>query len=121
VRTTPAAPPSPEVTQDAFGIRYDRPVFNLRAYDFQPDVMIYSRRPEYRVEFPNGRQLEDDVAYLTCMQGDCQLDELSFAVKDPKKHADTNGRPTKNDRPFSDSFPYLAEPWPDKEPTPTPA
>jgi hypothetical protein len=98
-----------------------RPVFNLRPYDFQPDVMIFTRRPGYQAEFPNGRQLEDDVAYLTCMQGDCQLYELSFAVKNPEKYKDTGGRPTKNDKEFSDYFPYLAEPWPDKDPTPPPA
>jgi hypothetical protein len=97
-----------------------RPVFNLRPYDFQPDVMIFTRRTGFPVEYPNGRQLEDDVAYLTCMQGDCQLYELSFAVKDPQKYKETGGRPNKNDKDFSDTFPYLADPWPDKEPAPTP-
>jgi hypothetical protein len=96
------------------------PVFNLRPYDFKPDVMIFTRRPDYPAAFPNGRQLEDDVAKLTCEQGDCQLYELSFAVKDPHKYRMTGGRPTTNDKEFYDSFPYLAEPWPDKEPVPGP-
>jgi hypothetical protein len=54
------------------------------------------------------------VAALTCAQGDCLLWELSFAdSKDwPRK--------TTNDKPFLDNFPYLAEPWPDKEPAPMP-
>jgi hypothetical protein len=95
-----------------------RPVFNLRPYDFQPDVMVYSKR--FAAVYPNGRQLTDDVAKLTCDQGDCQLYELSFAVKDPQKYKDSGGRPDKNDKEFSDRFPYLAEPWPDKEPTPPP-
>ena len=95
-----------------------RPVFNLRPYDFQPDVMVYTRRFDAR--FPNGRQLEDDVADLTCKQGDCQLFELSFALKDPKPYAATGGRPNKNDKEFSDTFPYLADPWPDKDPVPVP-
>ncbi len=91
-----------------------RPVFNLRSYDFQPDVMIYTRR--FPASYPNGRQLEDDVATLTCKQGDCQLYELSFDIKEPMKYKDTGGRPVKNDKDFSDTFPYLAEPWPDKDP-----
>jgi hypothetical protein len=97
-----------------------RPVFNLRNYDYQPDVMVFTRRDGFPAEYPNGRQLEDDVAYKTCMEGDCQLYELSFNVKDPMKYQKTNGRPTENDKPFSDTFPYLAEPWPDKEEAPPP-
>ena len=93
-----------------------RPVFNLRPYDFQPDVMIYSKGSA--AVYPNGRQLEDDVAKLTCDSGDCQLFELSFAVADPKPYEATGGRPTRNDKEFSNTFPYLAEPWPDKPPAP---
>ena len=93
-----------------------RPVFNLRFYDYQPDVMFYNRRAD--ATYPNGRQLEDDVAELTCKQGDCQLYELSF-LPDPK-YAPTGGRPTKNDKEFLDEFPFLAEPWPDKIEAPPP-
>lgn len=94
--------------------RFLPPPFKLRPYDFQPDVMYFTRRLD--PVYPNGRQLEDDVADLTCKQGDCQLYELSFATKDPKPYAATGGRPVRNDKEFSDTFPYLADPWPDKEP-----
>lgn len=95
-----------------------RPVFNLRSYDFQPDVMIYTRN--LPAGYPNGRRLEDDVAKLACKQGDCQLYELSFDIKEPMKYKDTGGRPVENDKEFSDAFPYLAEPWPDKAPVKPP-
>ena len=79
-------------------------LFRIRPYDLQPDVMIYTTR--YPAGFPNGRQLEDDVAHLTCEWGDCILMELSY-VQDNK-----TPRVTTNDKPFLDTFPYLAEPWP---------
>jgi hypothetical protein len=76
----------------------------LRNYDFAPDVMIYSsKRPP---AFPNGRQLKDDVAYLTCQTGDCPLQENSFI------DSSAYPRATKNDKEFLAEFPYLAEPWP---------
>lgn len=83
---------------------YAQPFFAIRHYDFPPDVMIFTRRrpPGY----PNGRLLTDDVADLTCRQGDCLLWELSFA--DSEQYP----RQTVNDKPFLDTFPYLAEPWP---------
>ncbi len=88
------------------------PLFALRQYDFAPDVMIFTRR--FPAKFPNGRLLTDDVAALTCQQGDCLLWELSFADSDdyPRKEV--------NDKPFLDAFPYLAEPWPTKPVSPTP-
>lgn len=79
------------------------PIFEIRRYDLPPDVMILTtRRP---VSYPNGRQLTDDVAWLTCRTGDCLLFEVSFA--------DSAAWPriTKNDKEFLDEFPYLAEPW----------
>ena len=79
-------------------------LFRIRPYDLHPDVMIYTTR--YPAGFPNGRQLEDDVANLTCEWGDCILMELSY-VQDNK-----TPRVTTNDKPFLDTFPYLAEPWP---------
>lgn len=108
----------PGLKTDVFQ-RFVPPPFKLRPYDFQPDVMYFTRRLD--PVYPNGRQLEDDVADLTCKQGDCQLYELSFATKDPRPYAATGGRPTKNDKEFKDTFPYLAEPWPDKEPAPSPS
>ncbi|HYR26947.1 MAG TPA: hypothetical protein VEU30_00690 [Thermoanaerobaculia bacterium] len=87
-----------------FLMRVAQPVFAIRAYDFQPDVMIYTRRRP--VGFPNGRLLTDDVADLTCRNGDCLLWELSFSQKWP--------RATKNDKEFLEEWPYLAEPWPPK-------
>jgi hypothetical protein len=88
------------------------PLFALRQYDFAPDVMIFTTR--FPAGFPNGRLLTDDVAKLTCEQGDCLLWELSFA------DSETWPRQTTNDKPFLDEFPYLAEPWPDRDPSPMP-
>ena len=68
--------------------------------------MIYTNtRP---AGFPNGRRPEDDVALLTCQQGDCPLQENAFI--------DTTQWPraTVNDKPLLKEFPYLAEPWPYK-------
>ncbi|HEY8260303.1 MAG TPA: hypothetical protein VIG55_03750 [Methylosinus sp.] len=78
----------------------------IRHYDAFPDVMLFTTtRPP---GFPNGRRLEDDVALLTCAQGDCPLQENAFI--------DTTQWPrsTVNDKPLSNEFPYLAEPWPYK-------
>lgn len=78
----------------------------IRHYDAVPDVMIFTRtRPP---GFPNGRRLEDDVALLTCAQGDCPLQENAFI--------DTMQWPrsTVNDKPLTMEFPYLAEAWPPK-------
>ncbi|HYR26882.1 MAG TPA: hypothetical protein VEU30_00365, partial [Thermoanaerobaculia bacterium] len=83
-------------------------VLQIRKYDLHPDVMIYSDR--YPAKFPNGRQLPDDIVGLTCEYGDCILQELAYVEgKDfPRKLV--------NDKPFSDQFPFLAEPWPDEGP-----
>lgn len=85
--------------------------FLLRKYDNQPDVMIYS--DQFKVGYPNGRLLTDDVVAQTCATGDCLLMDLSFIE---------GGFPrsTKNDKPFLAEFPYLAEPWPEKPPAPPP-
>jgi Domain of unknown function (DUF4331) len=79
-------------------------VLQIRAYDVFPDVMFFTTR--FPPGFPNGRRLEDDVAGLTCAQGDCVLQELAFI----EGHWP---RVTVNDRPFLDDFPYLGEPWPE--------
>jgi hypothetical protein len=93
-----------------------------RRWDFVPDVMIYKR--DIPVGFPNGRLIYDDVAAMLAQHGDTLLLELS--------HQHQNGawpRRTINDKPFFQTteklphlakFPYLAEPWPDKEPSPVP-
>lgn len=83
----------------------------LRAYDVAPDVMIYSNR--FPCVFPNGRMLPDDVAAITCSTGDCILQELSFIE---------GGWPraTMNDKPFLDTFPYEADPWPEGPEKPGP-
>ncbi len=83
----------------------------IRKYDVQPDVMIYSSR--FPVGFPNGRLLTDDVGAITCSTGDCILQDLSFIE---------GGWPraTVNDKPFLEEWPYLAEPWPEtQEPAPS--
>jgi hypothetical protein len=76
----------------------------MRAYDLlTPDVMIYTTR--FPVGYPNGRLLTDDVVSLTCKVGDCLLVELT-------QRTGTWPQPTMNDKPFSPTFPYLADPWP---------
>jgi hypothetical protein len=78
-----------------------------REWDFVPDVMIYSTK--FPVGFPNGRNLDDDVAALLAQHGDTLLLELShFNAQWPRR--------TTNDKEFSSDFPYLAEPWPDRTP-----
>jgi hypothetical protein len=85
-------------------------VLQIREYDVFPDVMFFTTR--FPPGYPNGRRLEDDVAGLTCAQGDCVLQEIAFI----EGHWP---RVTVNDRPFSDSFPYLGDPWPEApEPRP---
>jgi hypothetical protein len=60
----------PGLIQDAASTKLRLGIlFAFRPYDEHPDVMIYSKRAE--VGYPNGRHLEDDVALLTCQQGDC--------------------------------------------------
>jgi hypothetical protein len=102
--------------KDDFLRTYIPPPFNIRPYDLQPDVMFFTRTREPK--YPNGRQLEDDVAALTCQQGDCQLFELSQSHA--KSASFPGGRPTKNDKEFSATFPYLADPWPDSTPSKPP-
>jgi hypothetical protein len=80
-------------------------VMQIRKYDLAPDVMIYTNR--FPSQFPNGRQLVDDVAALTCQTGDCILQEISFIEGGwPRR--------TVNDKPFLDEWPYLAEPYPEQ-------
>jgi len=75
---------------------------NMRKYDLVPDVMVYTTK--FPPGFPNGRRLTDDVAGLTCQQGDCVLQEIAFIE---------GGWPraTVNDKEFKSAFPYLADPW----------
>jgi hypothetical protein len=80
--------------------------FQIRKYDLVPDVMIYTNR--FPPGFPNGRLLTDDVNAIVCSVGDCLLQELSFIEGDWP-------RATKNDKDFLPDWPYLAEPWADKQ------
>lgn len=84
-----------------------QPLFKIRPYDLFPDVMIYTR--QYPVGFPNGRRLTDDVALLTCQQGDCPLLEGSYIASDKWPRA------TENDKKFMPEFPYLAKKWEKEE------
>jgi len=80
-------------------------VFQIRYYDIFPDVMLFTtRRPP---GYPNGRRLEDDVAGLTCAQGDCVLQEVAFIE---------GGWPraTVNDVPLAAEFPFLGAPHPEQ-------
>jgi hypothetical protein len=85
----------------------------IRHYDYVPDVMVYSN--QFEPGFPNGRRLADDVALLTCNQGDCPLQENAFI--DGKQWP----RSTVNDKPLLTAFPYLAEPWPVRPQAPVPS
>lgn len=107
------------MTVDKLIMEYLAPLTNLwdyllaqRYYDMEPDVCIYTSR--FPPKYPNGRRLEDDIAGIACDFGDCILVELSISG-DPKKKLP---RPTVNDKELPAEFPYLAEPWPDKEPPP---
>jgi hypothetical protein len=104
---------SPGVLQDVLA-KEASPFAAYRHYDFEPDVMIFTRR--YAAGYPNGRLLEDDVARLTCEQGDCLLFEVSIA----DAHEQHQSRPTANDKPFLPEFPYLAEPHEERPPNPPP-
>lgn len=83
-------------------------MFPIRHYDFQPDVMIFTTR--YGAGYPNGRRLTDDIVLLTCQIGECLLMEAAFTESEEWP------RQTVNDKEFLDELPYLAEPWPAKEP-----
>ena len=86
-------------------------LFAYRDYDHVPDVLIYTtRRP---VGFPNGRLLTDDVAALLARYGDSLLFELSYTNPGPPPRKSWP-RQTTNDKAFLQTFPYLAEPWPDR-------
>ena len=85
----------------------------VRHYDYVPDVMVYSN--QFEPGFPNGRRPTDDVALLTCNQGDCPLQENAFI--DSKQWP----RATVNDKPLLAAFPYLAEPWPARPQAPVPS
>ncbi|MGH9600746.1 MAG: hypothetical protein ACRD24_00025 [Terriglobales bacterium] len=66
---------------------------------FRPDVMIYDTSKP--AGFPNGRLLIDDVVNRVCdLSAECRVlaNDAPF--------------PSANDRPFLESFPYLAEPHP---------
>ena len=81
-------------------------------YDLVPDVLIFTTR--YEAGYPNGRRLTDDIAAISCAFGDCILQELSYI------EGDDYPRATVNDKEFLPDFPYLAAPWPSKEPAKQP-
>jgi len=81
--------------------------FSIRHYDFAPDVIIYTTR--FPPGFPNGRRLSDDVALLTCQNGDCVLIESAYLQTEEWP------RQTTNDKTFLTEMPYLAPPWPPKQ------
>lgn len=111
VRAIMAQRDNPGLVDDFLRTRI-MPEFAIRPYDVHPDVMYFTTRLPPR--YPNGRQLEDDVAALTCKAGDCQLFELSQSHM--RSTSFSGGRPSKNDKEFSDIFPYLADPHPDGPP-----
>jgi hypothetical protein len=89
----------------------------LREWDVQPDVMIFTTRRE--PGYPNGRRLEDDITGINCEFGDCILQEIAF-IEQKERTGSNYPRQTVNDKTFLTEFPYLAAPWPDQEPVPKP-
>jgi hypothetical protein len=91
-----------------------------RQYDMVPDVMVYAdgreHDPAVRPGFPNGRHIQDDVAAITCAEGDCVLQELSF-VEGAWPRRTTSDKPV----PPNATFPYLLEPYQEGQFKPTPA
>jgi hypothetical protein len=95
-----------------------------KMYDFTPDVMVYSdareHDPNARPGFPNGRHIQDDVAAITCAEGDCILQELSYIEGDDFPRKTVSDRPV----PVDAKFPYLLEPYDEgavkKNPLPSP-
>lgn len=98
---------NPSLMRDIFVRINLQQVFAYRNWDFVPDVMIYGLK--YPVGYPNGRYVTDDVAAHLGQFGDTALLELSHNnAQWPRR--------TKNDKEFTETFPYLAAPWPDKTP-----
>jgi hypothetical protein len=97
-----------------------RILVQVRPYDLSPDVMVYSDAREHdpgvRPGFPNGRHIQDDVAALTCAEGDCILQELSF-VEGSWPRRTISDRPV----PANATFPYLLDPYREGEFTASPA
>lgn len=83
------------------------PLIAHRHYDSVPDVIVYDLRKPAR--FPNGRALTDDVGGTLAEAGETLLAELSYAESKQFPRA------TKNDKPFSPTFPYLAPRWTSSE------
>jgi hypothetical protein len=106
---------SPGLLRDIFLRLNFAQTFAFRRWDFEPDVLCYSRR--LPVGFPNGRLLTDDVAAMLAQHGDTLLYELSYQHNNA-----TWPRQTVNDvnaGQFRNEFPYLNPPFAD-EPQPPP-
>lgn len=88
------------------------------AYDYEPDVMIFTTRTglghEHPESYPNGRRLEDDIVGLTCEMGDCVLQEVALYEGSTAKPRFKRGggwpRATEHDPPFTGKYPYLLPP-----------
>jgi hypothetical protein len=98
-------------------------------YDLAPDVMVYSdareHDPAVRPGFPNGRHIQDDVAGLTCAEGDCILQELAF-VEGGWPRSTVSDKPvpklcSTDPAPPCAAFPYLLDPYPDPAPNKLPS
>ncbi len=110
-------------------------VFAYRTWDQVPDVMLFTRRKGIQfgdgeppsdgsARFPNGRRLEDDVAERLARYGDTLLKEISFIAGGwPRATTNDNGEIQPNTGMNTlprTVFPYLAAPWPDRDPPPPP-
>lgn len=110
-------------------------IFAYRAWDHVPDVMLFTteegldfgvRREDGTpvlsngdASYPNGRRLEDDVAARLARYGDTLLYEISYIAGGwPRATQNDNAerQPDGTSTLPRDEFPYLAKPWPDRDP-----
>lgn len=90
--------------------------YAYREWDFEPDIMCFTTK--YRVGFPNGRLLTDDVAAILAHHGDTLLYELSFQDKKYRwpRQTTNDGKPA--EQAFATTFPYLRVPNPESSQPP---
>jgi len=120
----------PSLMRDIFVRIGINSIFAYRTWDQVPDVMLFTRRKgisfsddeppsDGNARFPNGRRLEDDVAERLARYGDPLLKEISYIAGGwPRATKNDNGelQPTGKSTAPRTVFPYLADPWPDREP-----
>ena len=120
---TPAATPSPTPTATVTAYNVENcftqiiPGTNgqtLRSLIVPDTVKLDLTRP---AAYPNGRDLDDKVIDITLA---ALFLDFTVTGQSPDTFANLPLNPPANDKPFSATFPYLADPWPSSpEPAPT--